>query len=121
MPDNPVPDPASVPEIQARLQAVAKRLRETRSLDPESRRTLAELVGELSTVLQSSQVPPSEVARLAETTTHLADSLQHHHEPGVLGKVRDQFEQAVLGAEAKAPVAVGVARRLLDALANLGI
>ena len=39
----------------------------------------------------------------------------------MLGKVRDQFEQAVLDAEAHAPVAVGLARRLMETLTNLGI
>ncbi len=121
MPENPVPGPPSVPEIQARLAELAQRLRQTHALDPESRQTLAELLTELSTHLQASPPPPAEVAQLAQTTAHLADSLQHPHQVGVLGKVRDQFEQAMLEAETHAPIAVGLARRLLETLANLGI
>jgi len=121
MPENPVPGQPSVPEIQARLDELALRLRQTHALDAESRQALAELMSELSTALKTAQVPPAEVAQLANTAAHLADSLQHPHQTGMLGKVRDQFEQAVLEAEAYAPVAVGLARRVLDALANLGI
>ncbi len=121
MPDNPVPGTPSVPEIQARLQELAQRLQQSRTLDPQSGRTLAELVRELSTILQASQVPPEEVARLAQTTAQLAESLHQRPQTGMLGKVRDQFEQAMLEAEVHAPVAVGVARRFLDALANWGI
>ncbi len=121
MPDTPAQANPSVPEIQARLTNLAQQLRESPSLDDESRETLAELVAELSTVLQSAQVPPAEVTQLAQTTAHLAESLQHRPAPGVLGKVRNQFEQAMLEAETHAPVSVGLARRVLEMLANLGI
>ena len=121
MPDRSSPGTPSIPEIQARLAELTQRLRDSATLDPESREALGKLVGELSTLLQTTQVPPAEVAELARTTTHLADSLHPHPQPGMLGKVRDQFEQAVLDAEAHAPVAVGLARRLMETLANLGI
>src|SRR5262245_33558203 len=121
MPDNPIPATPAVPEIQSRLREVAQLLRQSRKLDPASRRVLAELVDELGTMLQSGQCPAAEVAHLAGTTAQLAEALHHQHDKGWLESVRDQFEAAVVKAEAQAPVAVGVARRLLDTLANMGI
>src|SRR5205814_6195593 len=94
MPDNPVPDTPSGPEIQARLHAVAQLLREPRPLDPSSRQALAELVDELSAALRSAQVPPAEVAHLAEATAHLAESLHHPHDRGRVDTVRGRFEEA---------------------------
>jgi len=121
MPENPVPGTPSVPEIQARLHAVAQQLQRSHSLDPASRRALGELVQELSTAIQSAQVPPAEMAHLAESTARLAESLHHKHDQGLLSQARDRFEQAVIGAEAQAPFVTGLARRLLETLANLGI
>jgi hypothetical protein len=46
MPDNTTPGTPSVTEIQARLHEVAGLLRDTRSMDPQSRQVLAELVRE---------------------------------------------------------------------------
>jgi hypothetical protein len=96
-------------------------LRESGSLDPEARHVLAELVDELSKVLNESNPPPAEVAHLGESAAHLAESLHRQHDQGLLGKARDRLGAAVLRAEAYAPVAAGLARRLLDALANIGI
>src|SRR5262245_9592737 len=75
MPDNPIPATPAVPEIQSRLREVAQLLRQSRSLDPASRRVLAELVDELGTMLQSGQCPAAEVAHLAGTTAQLAEAL----------------------------------------------
>jgi hypothetical protein len=121
MADQPTPDTPSAAEVRARLHEVARRLNTSRHLDPDTRRTLAELVDELSRLLESAQVPPAEVARLAESTAHLAESLHHRHDQGLLGSARSGFEQAVASAQAHAPFATGLARRLLEALANLGI
>ncbi len=120
MSDTPQPTP-SAQEVQARLHEVAKLLRGSRSLDAEAQRTLAELVDELSALLRAGNVPPAEVARLADSTVHLAESLQHPQNKGLLGNARDRLEGAVIDAEAHAPVAVGLARRFLEALANIGI
>jgi hypothetical protein len=118
--DIPEPSGPSVSEIRTRLRAVAGMLRESRTIDPESQRILAELVDELSAALQSSSVPPGEVAHIAESTAHLADSLHQQHDQGVLASARDRLEEAVLNAESRSTI-VGLARRLLDALANIGI
>jgi hypothetical protein len=119
MPDIPAPNTPSVPEIQARLRNVARSLRESDSVDAEN--ALAELVGELDRVLSAGTMPPAEVARLAESTVHLAEALHHQHAVGVLGKARQRLERAMLSAEAHAPLAVGLARRVMEALANIGI
>jgi hypothetical protein len=121
MPESPQSKPPAVPDVQARLQDVARLLRQTSSLDLESQNALAELVDELSKALQAARVPPTEVTHLAESTAHLAEALHHQHGRGLLGGARDRLERALTNAEVKAPVAVGLARRLLDALANLGI
>jgi hypothetical protein len=120
MSDTPQPTP-SVQEVQARLREVAGLLRSSRSLDPEAQRVLAQLVDELSVHLSAQNVPAGEVARLAESTLHLAESLHHPRSEGLLSATRKRFEDAVLGAESRAPTAVELARRFLDALANIGI
>jgi hypothetical protein len=39
----------------------------------------------------------------------------------VLTAGRDRLERAILAVESQSPLAAGLARRLLDALANIGI
>lgn len=121
MADTPESSTPSVPDVQSRLHAVARQLRQSRSVDAESQRVLAELVDELSMALQAASVPPAEVARLADSTAHLAESLHQHHDTGMVGRARERLEAAVVEAEAHSPLAVGLARRLLDMLANIGI
>jgi len=121
MSDTPETNPPSVQEVAARLRDVASEMRKSRSLDAHSQRVLAELVDELSKALAEPNVPPAEVARLAESTAQLAESLHRRHDRGLLERARDSLEGAVIDAEAHAPVAVGLARRLLDALASIGI
>jgi hypothetical protein len=121
MSDTPEPSAPAVSAIQARLQDVARLLRKSSSLDPEAQRALAELVAELSKTLEKAPVPPTEVAHLAESTAHLAEALHHQNDRGMLGAARDRLERAVIRAEIRSPLAVGLARRLLDALANIGV
>jgi hypothetical protein len=110
-----------IAEVRARLHEVAQMLRTSGSLDPESRPILAELMDELGATLNAAHAAPAEVARLAESAAHLAESLHHQHDQGFLGNARDRLNAALIQAEVKAPLAAGVARRLLDAIANLGI
>jgi hypothetical protein len=121
MPEHPETKTPSVQEVQAKLHEVARMLQGSTSLDSEAQQILAELVDELGVALQASTTPPAEVARLAASAAHLAEALHHQRDQGFLGKARDRLGAAVLQAEAKAPVAAGVARRLLDVLANIGI
>jgi hypothetical protein len=120
MPDEPAPHIHSLPELQARLHAVAHLLR-AESLPPQSRQALAELVDELGAALRSGEVPPAEVARLTQTTAELAEALHERHDEGVLAAARNRLQDAAVQAEARSPVVVGLVHRLLDALANIGI
>jgi len=117
-----VPPRASIPpEVQASLVAISHLLREAHHLRPEAQRTLAELIDELGHALGSSQASPQELTHLADSTAKLVEAVHQQHGEGVLAAARDRLEEAVIGAEARAPVVAGVARRLLDALSNLGI
>jgi hypothetical protein len=121
MPDTPEPGASAGPKIQERLHDIAQLLRLSSSIDPETQRTLAELVDELSKALQGANLPLAEVTHLAETTSHLAESLHQQQDRGFLARMRDRLEQAVSNAEIHAPTAVGLARKLLEELANIGI
>lgn len=112
------PTPA---QIEARLQEVARLLRESPSLDEDARRTLAELVDELAAALPAAGLPPDEAARLAGTAAHLADALHHQHGPEKVGQARSLMEEAALAVESRAPATTDLVRRFLDALAGIGI
>ena len=58
---------------------------------------------------------------LTQRATQLLNALRHQHDVGVLTAARDGLEEAVVRAEAEAPVTAGAFRRLLDALANIGL
>jgi hypothetical protein len=107
--------------MQDRLRDVASMLRQGGAIDPESRRALAALVDELRKALDDQNVPPAEVARLAASTAHLTEALHQRKETGLLAKAREGLELAALEAEAHVPFLVGLARRVVDALAGIGI
>jgi hypothetical protein len=108
-------------EVEASLHTIAQVLRAAQPVGPEARRALADLVDELGNVLHTAAVAPSDVRHLADSTTHLIQALHHRQDAGRLARARDRLEQAILSIESQAPVAAGLARRVLDALANLGI
>jgi hypothetical protein len=115
-----VSDQPSVRVTEA-LHGLARVLRESPPPGPEAQRLLANLIDELGNAVGSAEMPAVEVAHLADSTAQFVHALHRRHEPGRLAAARDRLEQSVLQAEARAPVAAGVARRVLDALANLGI
>ncbi|MCS6851004.1 MAG: DUF4404 family protein [Gemmataceae bacterium] len=118
----PQPDsPAATQELRTRLREVAELMSRSASLDAESQKALRELLDELTQALDAAHVPAEELHHLAESTAHLAEALHQQQDRGVLGKARQRLEWAVANAEQHAPLAVGLARRLLDALANIGI
>jgi hypothetical protein len=126
MPVNPEPqtpiDPTTrVAELRADLHDVAGWLREAHALEPQAQRALAGLVEELMKLLEKENLPEAELDHLAEMTGHLRAALHHQHELGVVGRVQEGFQRALSNAEANAPVAMGLARQLLDTLANIGI
>jgi hypothetical protein len=120
MPEPSRPEPSS-PDVQKRLQELAGLLRTATHLEPDAQRELADLVEELAKVLASSPTPAPEAAHLAESAAHMAGALQQQKESGLLRTARHRLEEATVRAQAKAPLATGIVRRLLAALADLGI
>jgi hypothetical protein len=121
MEDRPAPNPSEVNDTRSRLRAAVESIRESRTLDPEVRDPLADLLDELDRVLEESHAPPAAVTRLADSASHLAESLHARPDHGLLGRARDRLGDVVYQAEAHAPNAVGLARRVIDALAAAGI
>lgn len=111
----------TLPEIQARLRDVAAMLRQSTAIDRAAKRDLAELVEELNRTLDTTALPTPELTQLAESTAHLAESLHRQQTQHLPARARERLEQALSDAEAHAPLAVGLARRLVETLANLGV
>lgn len=107
--------------VQNSLHTIAEILRDPRPLSREVRGVLADLVDELGRVLGTAAVPPAEVAHLAESTAQLARAVHVQEPPGLLAAARDRVEAAIFATESKAPLTAGLARRLLDTLADIGI
>jgi hypothetical protein len=118
-----MPDPAdrSHSQVRSRLRNAAELVQNSDSLDPDVRQTLTELLDELGRALETHEAPPAEIQRLAEGATHLAESLHRRHDQSILKSARDRLDSLLLQAESHAPTAVGLARSLIDGLANLGI
>ncbi len=121
MPERPAREPQSGSQVQAKLHELAEVLREADHLEPEAQNALADLVDELSKALTPAAIASSETAHLANSAANLAQVLHQERNPTLLSAAKQRLEQAALRAEAKAPVATGIARRLLDVLADLGI
>jgi hypothetical protein len=116
------PNDASLPAtIQASLRTIAAVLREPHPLSVEAQEALAGLMDELGNVVTAKEPPPEAVRRLADSTARLVQAVHRRADAGLVVQARDRVEQAIIGAEAHAPLVAGVARRLLDALANIGI
>ena len=113
-------DPSHGPPIRANLLEVARLLRKADHLEPEAQSELADLVDELAGALDPA-APGEQAAHLAESSAHLARALHDQHHPGLIEAARRRLEDAAARAEVHAPVATGVARRLIEALARLGI
>lgn len=107
--------------IQLHLQELAQELRHASHLEPEAQDALADLVEELSKALTPAAIASGETAHLANSAASLAQVLHREQNPSLLSAAKQRLEQAALRAETQAPVATGIARRLLEALADLGI
>ena len=103
------------------LHELAQKLREADHLGPEAQSAVADLLDELARAIPPAGVGPAEASHLAESATHLAEALHRRHEAGALTAALERFEASMARAEAKAPMASGIARRLIETLANLGI
>jgi len=115
-PTSPDPQP-----VQARLQELARLLRQTKHLEPEAQQAVANLLAELSRSLHPEMLTSAETAQLVESTAGLAEALHQGQARGPLQAARQRLEKAVMRAEAKAPLLTGIVGRLLDALASIGI
>jgi hypothetical protein len=117
----PQQPPATPPSaIPARLHEVARLLRGAHHLEPDAQQSLADLADELANTLNASGVPSAEEAQLGHLAGQLIQAL-HKGEEAPVTATRDRLQSAILAAETRAPFAAGLARQLLDAIANLGI
>jgi hypothetical protein len=115
------PNPPTGSAVQARLQELARVLRQANHLEPEAQQAVANLLAELSRALHPEMLTTAETAQLVESTAGLAEALHQGQAPGPLQAARQRLEKAVLRAEAKAPLLTSIVGRLLDALASIGI
>ena len=121
MPEQTPSESQAGAQVQAQLHELAQVLREAQHLEPEAQEALADLVDELSKALTPATIARDETAHLANSAASLARALHQEENPTLLSAAKRRLEQAALRAEAQAPVATGIARRLLDTLADLGI
>jgi hypothetical protein len=120
MTESTPPSPETAAAVRTQLQEVVPLLRSSRHIEPEVQEALADLVDELIRVMDPNP-PAVEAAHLAESSTHLVQALHRKHHAGLIVAAKERLEAAATRAEAEAPVATGLARRLIDTLANLGI
>jgi hypothetical protein len=115
------PDPEAADPIRASLHELAEVLRHADHLEPETQEALADLMDELSKTVQPSAAPLAETVQLARSAAQLVRALQEQPGTTLLSAAKRRFDEAAARAEARAPMATGLARRLLDTLADLGI
>jgi hypothetical protein len=114
------PTPEAVATVRTQLQEVVPLLREGRHLDRDVQQALADLVDELIRMMDP-HAPADSTAHLAESSTQLVRALHRKQHTGMLAAAKARLEEAATRAEAEAPMATGLARRLIDTLSNLGI
>jgi hypothetical protein len=103
------------------LEELAQRLRAADHLGSEAQEAVADLVEELGKTLSARPEVTAGATHLAESAAHLARALHERHDVGLIAAARQRLEAAVTHAELEAPLASGIARRLIETLANLGI
>jgi hypothetical protein len=118
-PTTPGPEAEVHLDAKERLLSLAGLLRGADHLTPETRTELADLLAELAEALGHSSSGP-QAAHLADSAAQAARALSEPRH-GLLTAARERLEAAAIRAEAKAPVATGVAWRLLDLLSEIGI
>ena len=99
------PEPQAVDVIEA----LARRLHEAEHLEPQARAEVASLLRELAAELDRPEPSPHE-RHLAQSTAELVHAVKDRHEPGLIEASRERLEEAVVRAEAKAPVSAGYKR-----------
>lgn len=104
-----------------RLQELAQLLRSADHLSPEAKAELATLVEELGQSLDPARLSDPARAHLQDHAAHLIEALHGQADEGLLGSAKKRLEETAVRLEAEAPQATGIVRRLIDAIANLGI
>jgi hypothetical protein len=112
-----VPDAA---EVQAELQEVAALLRRASHLEPSAQQRLAEVVEDFARTIHPDAAPSAEMVHLAQDLARLVRSL-HKQETPLLRTAGRHLREAIGRVEAQSPFVTEIIRRLLDALANIGI
>lgn len=107
-------------QVRARLEELARSLRQAGHLQPEAQQELADLMEELAGVVASAPVA-DQTTRLGEHAAQLAQALHQQQDDSLLSAAKKKLEQSALRAQEEAPLATGIVRRLIDTLANLGI
>lgn len=114
------PDPASADPLRARIEECARLLDATRHLDPQAQKALAGLLREMAQSLHPDD-DPEHARHLVASSAALIQALHDQHDDGLLTSARARLEEATVRAEAGAPVVTGVVRRLIEALAGIGV
>jgi hypothetical protein len=107
-------------DLRDRLYELGTMLRESDHLEPETQQTLAGLVDELALALDEGRLEPQTTSHLAASIAEMTEALREQHK-GLFTSAAERLERAVVRAEGNAPVATGLAERLIDALSNIGI
>lgn len=121
MTESATPEPRSSEEVRQMLHAAAQLLLASPALGKEAQKPLADLVDELGQLLEATPVPSAELRHLSESVAHLVLAVQEPRHAGLLASARARLDRAIVAAETEAPMVVGLARRLTNALANMGI
>lgn len=111
---------SSVP-LKSDLWQLAALLREASHLDPQTQKSLASLLEELGSELNSASLVSAHHAHLTDVISDVARSLHEQHPVGLLEAAKDRLKEAAARAETDAPVATGVIYRFIEALSSLGI
>jgi hypothetical protein len=122
MPDETPTTPPDAAKVRTDLHEVARMLRTTSHLDPRIQQELANLLDELSQTIHANTATPDEILHLAQSATQVARQLHQPHDQAPLMLAKQRLQQTVARVETALPRAVAdLARRFIDALANLGI
>src|SRR5262249_24181113 len=102
------------------LRELARELRDVEHLQRDARRQLADLVEELDRALHNEH-SPEQARHIDQAASKLLNALRDRRDEPRMRHLGEQFRHTLERAEVQAPVATGVARRLIDLLADLGI
>jgi hypothetical protein len=115
------PSPCGAQDTLAGLHELARVLRDAKHLSPAVQRELADLVDELTNALTPAPQAGAETGRLAASAAHLAEAIRQRDNETLLARARDRLQETAARAETNAPLVAGLLRRIVEALANLGV